>query len=118
MVIIGTVYASVAGVRETLSLSGLGGSAGPGRAATTETTILMVIANFLAVHFFAMLRDEGSWLDIGESISHYVIAMSIGLASVLLSLLGQWMLVAGCRGRTDGASVAATGLISKTFKTK
>lgn len=57
-----------------------------------ETTILMIIANFLAVHFFAMLKDEGSWLDIGESISHYVIAMSIGLASVLLSHIGSWLL--------------------------
>ncbi|KAM7541537.1 hypothetical protein Aperf_G00000042626 [Anoplocephala perfoliata] len=57
-----------------------------------ETTVLMIIANFLAVHFFAMLKDEGSWLDIGESISHYVIAMSIGLASVLLSHVGSWLL--------------------------
>ena len=58
-----------------------------------EIAILMIIANFLAIHFFAMLKDEGSWLDIGESISHYVIAMSIGLASVLLSHIGGWLLV-------------------------
>ncbi|VDL92562.1 unnamed protein product [Schistocephalus solidus] len=57
-----------------------------------HTTVLLVIANFLAVHFFLMLRDEGSWLDIGSSISHYVIAMAIGLASLLLALAGGWMM--------------------------
>nr|VZH96683.1 unnamed protein product [Spirometra erinaceieuropaei] len=57
-----------------------------------HTTVLLVTANFLAVHFFLMLRDEGSWLDIGSSISHYVIAMAIGLASLLLALAGGWMM--------------------------
>ncbi|VDD75096.1 unnamed protein product [Mesocestoides corti] len=89
IMVIGTVYALIGRVRESLRA----GLSTPRRDTHhTETTILMIIANFLAVHFFAMLRDEGSWLDIGESISHYVIAMSIGLASVLLSLFGRRML--------------------------
>ncbi len=91
---VGTVYASIGRVKESRSReiftsSTTGASAEYGQ---VDIGILMVIANFLAVHFFAMLRDEGSWLDIGSSISHYVIAMSIGLASILLSLLGRWML--------------------------
>ncbi|VDN99105.1 unnamed protein product [Rodentolepis nana] len=82
IVVVGTSYALLGYVKSNTSAT----------SSRQEITVLMIIANFLAVHFFAMLRDEGSWLDIGESISHYVIAMSIGLASVLLSHVGGWML--------------------------
>ncbi|VDL61271.1 unnamed protein product [Hymenolepis diminuta] len=82
IVVVGTSYALLGYVKPNTSAA----------SSRQEITVLMIIANFLAVHFFAMLRDEGSWLDIGESISHYVIAMSIGLASVLLSYVGSWML--------------------------
>ncbi|KAL5971998.1 GPI ethanolamine phosphate transferase 1 [Taenia solium] len=91
IVLVGIAYGLIGQVKESLGSA----TASPPihGALYPETTFLMIIANFLAVHFFAMLKDEGSWLDIGESISHYVIAMSIGLASVVLSHLGSWMLV-------------------------
>ncbi|KAM7536576.1 hypothetical protein Aperf_G00000082581 [Anoplocephala perfoliata] len=57
-----------------------------------KTAVVMIIANFIAVHFFAMLNVDGPWLDIGESIGYYVIALSIGLATVLFSHVGSWML--------------------------
>lgn len=89
--LVGIAYGLIGQVKESV---GSATASTPVRGALhPETTFLMIIANFLAVHFFAMLKDEGSWLDIGESISHYVIAMSIGLASVVLSHLGSWMLV-------------------------
>ena len=86
---VGTAYALIDRVTDapTTSDSATRGVLRP------ETATLMIIANFLAIHFFAMLKDEGSWLEIGESISHYVIGMSIGLASVLLSHLGGWLLM-------------------------
>ncbi len=37
-------------------------------------------------HFFFMVRDYGSWLEIGTSISHYVIVMC--MICFLLILLG------------------------------
>ncbi|KAL5112328.1 GPI ethanolamine phosphate transferase 1 [Taenia crassiceps] len=91
IVLVGIAYGLVGQVEESLEST----TAPPlvHGALHPETTFLMIIANFLAMHFFAMLKDEGSWLDIGESISHYVIAMSIGLASVVLSHLGSWLLV-------------------------
>ncbi|CAH8840711.1 unnamed protein product [Trichobilharzia szidati] len=59
-----------------------------------HTGLTAVLSNVIAIHFFLWLRDEGSWLDIGTSISHYVIAMSISLAAFLFALLGKKMLSA------------------------
>lgn len=36
--------------------------------------IVMAICDVMTMNFFWMVRDEGSWLDIGTSISHFVIA--------------------------------------------
>jgi phosphatidylinositol glycan class N len=35
---------------------------------------VMAISDFLTLHFFWVVRDEGSWLEIGSTISHFVIA--------------------------------------------
>ncbi|VDP69583.1 unnamed protein product [Echinostoma caproni] len=57
-----------------------------------QTALSAVLSNFVAAHFFAWLRDEGSWLEIGNSISHYVIAMAFGLAAFLFARFGRKML--------------------------
>ncbi|KAL3315898.1 hypothetical protein Ciccas_005462 [Cichlidogyrus casuarinus] len=54
--------------------------------------VCVAISNVMAIHFFCWLRDQGSWLDIGISISHYVIAMSFGLLSMVLAYLGNLIL--------------------------
>lgn len=36
--------------------------------------IVMAICDVMTMNFFWLVRDEGSWLDIGTSISHFVIA--------------------------------------------
>lgn len=36
--------------------------------------LVMAISDVMTLSFFYMVRDEGSWLDIGTSISHFVIA--------------------------------------------
>uniref|UniRef100_A0A8C9XWL6 GPI ethanolamine phosphate transferase 1 n=1 Tax=Sander lucioperca TaxID=283035 RepID=A0A8C9XWL6_SANLU len=38
-------------------------------------------------HFFFLVQDYGSWLDIGTSISHYVIVMSMTIFLMLLSVV-------------------------------
>ena len=36
--------------------------------------LVMAISDVLTMNFFWLVRDEGSWLDIGTSISHFVIS--------------------------------------------
>ncbi|XP_070276502.1 GPI ethanolamine phosphate transferase 1 isoform X4 [Myotis yumanensis] len=40
-------------------------------------------------HFFFLVKDYGSWLDIGTSISHYVIVMCMTIVLVFLNGLAQ-----------------------------
>lgn len=49
--------------------------------------IVLVISDLMALHFFFRVQDYGSWLDIGTSISHYVIVMSMTIFLMLLSLV-------------------------------
>ena len=36
--------------------------------------LVMALSDFLTLHFFWVVKDEGSWLEIGSTISHFVIA--------------------------------------------
>lgn len=49
--------------------------------------IVLVISDLMALHFFFLVKDYGSWLDIGTSISHYVIVMSMTIFLMLLSVV-------------------------------
>ncbi|XP_020642340.3 GPI ethanolamine phosphate transferase 1 isoform X1 [Pogona vitticeps] len=51
--------------------------------------IVLVISDIMALHFFFLVKDYGSWLDIGTSISHYVLVMSFTIFLMLLSGLAQ-----------------------------
>lgn len=39
--------------------------------------IVMAIGDVMTIRFFWMVRDEGSWLDIGTSISHFCISSAL-----------------------------------------
>lgn len=51
--------------------------------------IVLVISDIMALHFFFLVKDYGSWLDIGTSISHYVVVMSFTIFLMLLNGLSQ-----------------------------
>ena len=51
--------------------------------------LVLIICDFMALHFFFMITDEGSWLQIGTSISHYVIAMGMILGITLITMLAS-----------------------------
>ncbi|CAL8398152.1 unnamed protein product [Arctogadus glacialis] len=66
--------------------------------------IVLVISDLMALHFFFLVQDYGSWLDIGTSISHYVIVMSMTIFLMLLSvathILTSWRLTAWRRRKS------------------
>lgn len=39
----------------------------------------MAVSDVLTLNFFWKVRDEGSWLEIGESISHFAICSLLGI---------------------------------------
>lgn len=51
--------------------------------------MVLIISDIMALHFFFLIKDYGSWLDIGTSISHYVIVMSMAIVLVFLNGLAQ-----------------------------
>ncbi|XP_004703176.1 GPI ethanolamine phosphate transferase 1-like [Echinops telfairi] len=61
--------------------------------------IVLVISDIMALHFFFLVKDHGSWLDIGTSISHYVIVMSMTIFLVFLNGLAQLLTTKKLRWR-------------------
>ena len=51
--------------------------------------VVMAISDVLTLNFFWVVKDEGSWLDIGTSISHFVIASLFCVFVALLELLSE-----------------------------
>lgn len=56
--------------------------------------LVMAISDFLTLHFFWVVRDEGSWLEIGSTISHFVIASLLCIFVAVLEGVSE-MFIAG-----------------------
>lgn len=54
--------------------------------------VVMAISDVLTLNFFWMVRDEGSWLDIGTSISHFVIGSLLNLFVAGLEGVSGWFI--------------------------
>jgi len=55
--------------------------------------VVLVMTDLMGLHFFYLVKDSGSWLDIGTSISHYVIMMAFII--FLLPIFGLARLFTG-----------------------
>ena len=53
--------------------------------------IVLCVCDILTLAFFWQVRDEGSWLEIGSSISQFVIAGLLSLFIVSLERVSEWM---------------------------
>lgn len=54
--------------------------------------LVMALSDVMTLNFFWMVRDEGSWLDIGTSISHFVIGSLLNVFVAGLEGLSGWFI--------------------------
>jgi len=66
---------------------------------------------------FFRLKDEGSWLDIGTSISHYVICSALSVIVLLGNVIADFVMNAGkidnhyCKDKIDEQRSAIRNLL-------
>ncbi len=51
--------------------------------------MVLSISDIMTLNFFYLVRDDGSWLEIGTTISHFVISSLFVLFMILLFLLSE-----------------------------
>lgn len=54
--------------------------------------VVMAVGDVMTLSFFYMVKDEGSWLDIGTTISHFVIASLLGVFVAGLELVSEFII--------------------------
>ena len=52
--------------------------------------VVMAVSDVMTLSFFYMVKDEGSWLDIGTTISHFVIASLLGVFVAGWEIYSEW----------------------------
>jgi phosphatidylinositol glycan class N len=65
--------------------------------------VVMAVSDVMTLSFFYMVKDEGSWLDIGTTISHFVIASLLGVFVAGLELVSEYII--GGEGAESGGKV-------------
>lgn len=61
-----------------------------GVAPSALVMVVMAVSDVMTLSFFFMVKDEGSWLDIGTTISHFFIASLLGIFVAGLELFSGW----------------------------
>lgn len=61
-----------------------------GVAPSALVMVVMAVSDVMTLSFFFMVKDEGSWLDIGTTISHFVIASGLGIFVAGLELYSEF----------------------------
>lgn len=86
--------------------------------APSFSLVLLVLAttDIMTLNFFFLVRDHGSWLEIGTSISHFVIASSLIVFTLFLFGLSN-LLMSGVTFDEDRQSQAETRRSARTVKT-
>ena len=51
--------------------------------------IIILVSDLMSLTFFFLVRDEGSWLDVGLSISNFSIVLLMNISITLVMLLSS-----------------------------
>lgn len=54
--------------------------------------LALCISDVLTINFFFLVKDQGSWLEIGQTISHFAIANLLLVFLGFLNLVGAWLM--------------------------
>jgi len=73
-----------------------------------------LVGDAMSLHFFFLVRDTGSWMDIGQSISHFAINNFFNAILVLLYALGQG-LSAGVGKRLQAPDLVSGTCVQRLF---
>uniref|UniRef100_A0A2M4CHZ2 GPI ethanolamine phosphate transferase 1 n=1 Tax=Anopheles darlingi TaxID=43151 RepID=A0A2M4CHZ2_ANODA len=72
-------------------------------------TLTLILCDVMCLNFFFLVRNEGSWLDIGTSISHFVIMQCTTIVIMMLyefsRLITEWSFV-DANTQTEGLPVS------------
>ena len=66
----------------------------------------------MSLTFFYLVRDTGSWLEIGQSISFYIITSLLLVWSAGICAAGDWLM----KGSTLGDDISSTTGLDRTRK--
>lgn len=80
--------------------------------------VVMSISDVMTLNFFYMVRDEGSWLDIGTTISHFLIASLLCTFVAGLEFLSEAFVGGVEFGSVDAAVTATNGVVGNGRATK
>jgi phosphatidylinositol glycan class N len=79
--------------------------------------VVMAVSDILTLYFFWVVKDEGSWLEIGSTISHFVIAslMCVFVAALegVSAMFNAGVEVGGDVGRAVGQGQVAEVLLER-----
>jgi GPI ethanolamine phosphate transferase 1 len=67
--------------------------------------LVVALGDVMTLNFFYMVRDEGSWLDIGTTISHFVIASLMGVFVAALEFISE-VIIRGVKFESGNKAVA------------
>ena len=74
--------------------------------------VVMAISDVMTLNFFWVVKDEGSWLDIGTSISHFVIASLFCVFVALLEVVSE-IFVSGVDVTDGDQRIRGDGMTSR-----
>jgi phosphatidylinositol glycan class N len=76
--------------------------------------LVMAISDILTLYFFWVVKDEGSWLEIGSTISHFVIASLLCIFVAALEGVSA-MFIAGVEVGGDVVKAVAEGQVAEVL---